>query len=308
MIIDEAVYLEHHGVKGQKWGVRKDRGHEGHSARTREIAKADKHFAKSVKTSSAYINIHNAAAEATNKHDIDRINNKPEYKNADFRKSSALRTKYYNEHRRAFLDQVHKAAEAMGTNASGTKKYGIFEDEHGGWYVTLDDVKHAETRRDFLFKVTVTYDNMGHIVKINPPEEIKHFGVKGMHWGQRKERRELAEKNLTPQQRRAKKQQKEFVKNVAVNTAVVTAGTAVYSLHQMSIHDPDRLARGAATVGKYAGTTMNAVKKAAKGAKLLFGKDGAIKYFPPGTYSPGNFADAGPLGLNAARKALGVGG
>src|SRR5580765_5794043 len=36
--------LEHHGTKGMKWGVRRDKGHEGESASPKKITKLDKKF------------------------------------------------------------------------------------------------------------------------------------------------------------------------------------------------------------------------------------------------------------------------
>lgn len=204
--------LEHFGTKGMKWGVRKDRGHEGEQAKTKTIAKLDKKFARADSVGT-FIKIHNRAADLTNKNDVARINNKPEYKHADFTRKSPLRDQYYAEHQRAYLDNVHKAARELGTNASGTKQYGIMEHDDGGWGVYLADVKHADGR-EILFTVRPAYDAKGRIIRIDSGSEmaqsddpvaafLEHFGVKGMKWGVRRTRNasgklEPAEVHLNP--------------------------------------------------------------------------------------------------------------
>lgn len=189
--------LAHYGVKGMKWGVRRDKGHEGERAKTKKIEKLDKKFERDAQSLNTMIKIHNSAADRTNKNDVERINNKPQYKGKDFSRDSPLRRKYYKEHQDAFLDNVVKAAEELGTNASGTKRYGILEGADGGWNVILQDVKHADD--SVLFKVKVTYDNMGHILSLKVIEKdlaqsgvtlgdfLAHYGVKGMRWGVRKQ-------------------------------------------------------------------------------------------------------------------------
>lgn len=195
--IDEEVeaHLEHHGVKGMKWGVRKDKGHEGEQAKTSKIAKLDKKFERNTKTLSNVIALHNRAAELTNKNDVDRINNKPEYKKAsergDFMRDTPIRQKYYKEHHDAFLDNLETAAKELGTNASGTKEYRITETSDG-WDVNTFDVKHA----DDAIHIKVTYAENGMITHVAVDEalhvdevgaHLAHFGVKGMRWGIRKD-------------------------------------------------------------------------------------------------------------------------
>lgn len=191
-------FLSHHGVKGMKWGVRKDKGHEGERAKTKKIEKLDRKFERNVDSVSTTFTLHNSAARKTNEKDIDRINNKPEYKDKDFSRDTPLRRKYYKEHQKAYIDNLVIAAQEMGTNASGTKKYSIMETMDGGWDVYLNEVKHADIPDGELeFSLDVEYDALGHILKVSAPEVshedftsassfLSHYGVKGMRWGKRK--------------------------------------------------------------------------------------------------------------------------
>jgi hypothetical protein len=189
------TFIEHFGSKGMKWGVRKDKGHEGESAKSKKIAKLDKKFTSKVNDPKTIVGVYNRGADLTNKNDIARINNKPEYKGKDFTKDSPLRQKYYNEHKQAFLKNLQKAADELGTSASGNLKYSIFERPNDdGWDLVIGEVKHA----DVTYKINVIKDKMGHIIRLETQgqiehssfasfdEFIEHYGKKGMRWGVRK--------------------------------------------------------------------------------------------------------------------------
>jgi hypothetical protein len=190
-----ADILKHHGVKGMKWGVRSDRGHEGERAKTKKIAKLDKKFERNALTPKTIIGVHNAAAKETNKKDVDRINNKPQYKGKDFTKDSPLRQQYYKEHQQAYLNNLEKAAKALGPNASGTRQYTILEGPGGDWNVVTKAAQHVG---DTPWRVKVNYDASGHITSLESIDDtlaqgeqaiidvLEHHGVKGMKWGRRK--------------------------------------------------------------------------------------------------------------------------
>jgi hypothetical protein len=181
--------LAHHGVKGMKWGVRKDAGHEGESAKTTKIAKLDNQFQEKTNRVGLQIGIYNKAGANYAKEDIDRINNKSQYKNVDFTKDSPIRQKYYAEHQKAFVSQLEKEAGRRGTNASGTKKYSVHENPDGSWRLVTTDVKHA----DDSVPLDVKYDKRGFITGVSvasgsmaQSQSLEHHGIKGMKWGHRK--------------------------------------------------------------------------------------------------------------------------
>lgn len=186
--------LEHHGIKGMKWGVRNDNGHQGEQAKTKKIAKLDKKFEKNMNSAQTIIAIHNRACDIGNPK-LAAINNKPQYKGKDFTRDSPLRQKYYKEVQNSFLDGVVQAAKEMGTNASGTKEYSIVETKSGGWDIYLADVKHSDTPE---FSFDVDYDDMGYVINVMPANDhlithsntvedfLAHYGVKGQKWGVRR--------------------------------------------------------------------------------------------------------------------------
>lgn len=115
--------IEHAGVKGMKWGVRNDKGHEGKKATTKKIARLDKKFEK--KAGSKYVSVYNKMANDLNNTVIPKINSKKEYANKNLLdpKNKKLNEKYLKEYAREATKSLNKHSKnEIGTNASGTKK------------------------------------------------------------------------------------------------------------------------------------------------------------------------------------------
>ena len=196
-----ADVLAHHGVKGMKWGVRKDAGHEGEQAKTKKIAKLDSKFEKNTRRIGLTMDIHNYAARRM-AGELDRINGKKEY-DTDLTKNPALMAKYEREVQATYVKHLRAGAEKLGTNASGTKKYVIDTHPDGDWHVSTADVGHE----DATYKVSIKKSPKGHVLSVGDanvmdadenPDELKqsegvdlsdflaHHGVLGMKWGHRK--------------------------------------------------------------------------------------------------------------------------
>jgi hypothetical protein len=180
--------LAHHGVKGQKWGVRRAAA---------KVAKGDAKFAKNAGSNAVTFKIYNAMANQMNHTELPRINSKPQYQ--DMTGKPAVQKKYDAEVQKSFIAALDKGAQGLGTNASGTKRYGVVETDGGGWDVVLHDVQHAA---DVLTHVNLTRNNKGHIIamKLVAPLEhsadlvsdfLEHHGVKGQKWGVRRKLSEL---------------------------------------------------------------------------------------------------------------------
>lgn len=176
--------LVHFGVKGMKWGVRTSNSTSG--GPSRKVVKADKKFENNASSGRTFVAIHNGAAKRMNDREVDRINNKPKYRDGDLVKPSKLRDDYHKEFQNAFTKALRESARDQGTNASGTRRYGINADKDGNWEVRTEAVKHAD--EDILFIVVPKYDVRGRIVSLSIKQNsMKHFGTKGMKWGVRRE-------------------------------------------------------------------------------------------------------------------------
>lgn len=100
-------FLKHHGVKGQKWGVTRPDGSR------LDLSKKDFKWAN--KAARKYpMDAYNRAADKMNKGEIDRINNKPEYKGVDMNKNKKVATKYYKEYSDTMTKHLNDAVNDLG--------------------------------------------------------------------------------------------------------------------------------------------------------------------------------------------------
>jgi hypothetical protein len=179
--------LAHYGVLGMKWGVRKDRGHEGEQAKTKDIKKLDRKFERGARSSHTKAEFHNFAAQKMNTIDLNKINSKPEYRNGIPDGNKALRDKYENEVQETYLRRLADAAKEAGTNASGTREYIIVATQDGRWGVTTREVRHASDDSSDIVYLTIKRNSKNLIISITPDvSELAHYGVLGMKWGRRK--------------------------------------------------------------------------------------------------------------------------
>lgn len=197
-------HLSHFGTKGMKWGVRKDKGHEGEQAKTSKIKKLDTKFEKTARSFSTLRKSYNAAALATDHEDLPRINAKRKYDNVDARADNALAKAYRKEYHDAFVQNWQRQLDAMGTNASGTKKIKLYELDDGTWEIKADDISHAGpdgrcflvphyengkivsseiVEEGYFSKVEMTVDEIVQALDSDEEDVLAHFGVKGMKWG-----------------------------------------------------------------------------------------------------------------------------
>ncbi len=181
------IFLKHQGVKGMKWGVRKDRGHEGEKAKTKTIAKLDKQYEKSFAGASGYIKVQNQMAEHINAR-VASLNDK--HAGRDITDGSPGQKAYLRDYEKLVDDAAAASTEAFGTNASGTgrakiTRYG--EGYESTWQAQWEDLKHADG--DTCIKITPKFNVKGFIVSTKLEiieKELKHFGVPGMKWGKHK--------------------------------------------------------------------------------------------------------------------------
>lgn len=210
--------LLHFGVKGMKWGVRKDRATGG----VKKAAKATARFIQDVNFENragegqeARDGIIDEATSAFYRKDLPKINAKPEYQAAKGLKTrlrnptDPVVRQYRNETKQAYIKRLESTANSM-KNASGTREYTIRErggdlpDSKYFWEVSTRTARHAADDYEGTTVLEVIMDEDGFITSFNQVDaeesslaqtaihgeefvdSLIHYGIKGMRWGQRK--------------------------------------------------------------------------------------------------------------------------
>jgi hypothetical protein len=189
--IETDKILAHHGVKGQKWGVRRA---------AKKAQRADARFEKKATSFGTKVELHNSVGDVMNQH-IGRINAKPEYVKAANdgileNDNHPITKKYTKEYMDVYVREMQKVLDSSPRtlNPSGTKKLVVKEaPEFLGFKVTLKDVKHTD---DSTFNVKFVRDDKGMIIGFTLDELqqgmaavnniLAHHGVKGQKWGVRR--------------------------------------------------------------------------------------------------------------------------
>lgn len=165
--LDELVI--HYGVRGMKWGVRKDRSGEKLSkvtnSRGERITKADAKWERSAANRKKGFAAYNKAADAMNKTHIPQINNKPEYKGKDLNGDTPLSRRYFKEMETAFVAEFNQNLRAaFGDSPSGEYKVVAYDASiPPKWTIDYTELKHEDYRVD----VDMVLDALGHISSIS---------------------------------------------------------------------------------------------------------------------------------------------
>lgn len=220
-------FIAHYGVKGMRWGVRKNR--QG-KVKARSIMKKDRKIEddKPQGYTNAFRKKHDAlartyvSARPKVKKAIRQINKSEKYKDKDLKRDAKLRAQYHAEISKAVTDQLNAAAVLKGTTREGFRlnfEYNI--DKSMFPDVTVKQVpnmatraqdrkearetrklRHAdeeETDDESVMTLNAIRDANFFVIDFEVDEEemsqsdigeefIAHYGVKGMKWGIRKPR------------------------------------------------------------------------------------------------------------------------
>ena len=147
-------FLEHYGVKGMKWGIRRDLEGDGKKTKTKKIAKLDKKYEKeSVSFNKGYVRVHNGLAKRMNPQ-LEGLNRRHAGVNVyDRTPEGRKKADAYLNELRGMYEQAAKDVmrEDFGTNASGTRELKIqiidYPDSPLGftWAGDIVDVEHSDS-------------------------------------------------------------------------------------------------------------------------------------------------------------------
>jgi len=188
------AFLDHHGTKGMKWGVRRA---------AKKVAKGDKKWQANIYSIHGAVAVHNAVADKMNNGGLDKLNNNPKYKGNMFKDdgspNGAIGRAYMKDYEG--LVQKHTVAavkEVHGTSPSGMTAH--LDTSGGTWKVVVRQgaAQHAAVTWQDL-EIEVEHDASGKIILMANVKDhaaqsalvaefLEHHGVKGMKWGVRKKR------------------------------------------------------------------------------------------------------------------------
>jgi hypothetical protein len=187
-----SAFLEHHGVKGMRWGVRRENlttagnaakvvgGKLGSAAVKVGTAIGDAQFESKVadkaKKQEVQSQIVSKANEAFRRTDLPALKNKPEYQKAKKLKHRLFNPKdpatkaYRKEAKETYISRLEEAANTM-TNVSGTRQYTIRErgwelPPEGGalpaskhyWDISSREIRHADGDVTTILELTLDDD------------------------------------------------------------------------------------------------------------------------------------------------------
>ena len=208
--------LEHFGVKGMRWGVRKSEGGGGASKQRGKIRRAATKANVALDAGAKIIregekkliflpekNRADAASKTQTRMlgAAAKVNRSAEFKGKDIKNNPELKRQYFDR-----LTEEAKTIYAEELNISRTEAWGEFlgVDTRSATNqmrinAAVDKIRHAEEDTETLLVMNFITDDLGHVVDISVPDEylkhelfvdneytLVHYGVKGMKWGVRR--------------------------------------------------------------------------------------------------------------------------
>jgi len=166
--------IKHFGVKGMKWGVRKD----PNKSSNKKMDKADKKWSRKAMSSGTYGKVYNAAMNEINQVGVHKLNNSPKYKGKDLKKDTKLQDAYLKDYARMTKETFNRHSDKLvGTSATGRLKLEFNYDVDYGSLPTRavisTEIKHSNTGVELVIKLN--YSETGHIISMEIEDPLlKH--------------------------------------------------------------------------------------------------------------------------------------
>ena len=202
MADDVDTFLEHFGVKGMKWGVRKadDSSSRSTARAAKNAEKADRKWDKQYSSSKFRIAMYNDVADQINAK-LGSLNAK--YEGKDIRDwSKGDGAKYIKEYQAMALSAAENSRKKLLPDSPSGKyttrvEYDPLQETFPRVYLVDKTINHADEPSFSEMEIIAVWKNK-RIVSIKIPDmsetkhsanlddHLEHFGVKGMKWGVRK--------------------------------------------------------------------------------------------------------------------------
>ena len=245
----EEYYLQHFGVKGMKWGVRKKRETKGNKAKSkREIRKENRELARK-KNNPTGISTRKLIKERVRiaeeehvkaKKDIEETINKELTDLANFAKKNGLdqddggggnNEKASREYQRRLSDLEYRTYDLTRTINARTSRRLI--EEYGD--TAVKSINDANRRKQMAVLAAPLAMSLGSVALLSITQSshdddvLQHYGVKGMKWGVRK-KRDPAKAARKKEAKQAKKAERALYKDAKRDLRNVNKGYRSFNL------------------------------------------------------------------------------
>lgn len=202
--------LAHFGVLGMKWGVRKDRSGSGRSGKSESgrASKEDIKWSKRINPNKPknWMRMYNAAASDIN-NALPGLNKKPKYSAKDALHDPKVKAAYFKEFESIVKKSFEKQADLIPVSPSGKFKVTLLNSDDlpkgamPSWAVVpIEEARHETDGivitgklEDGLIVSIHLDESFKHEIIIHAGDyDLAHYGVLGMKWGYRRDKRQLA--------------------------------------------------------------------------------------------------------------------